>query len=105
MQVFTFLARRRWAGLGLAFAVEAAALAVLGLAEPAAVVGISAAVAAAIAGTVAVVFGPWDGALVALGGALVFCLVGGWGTGELVALAVWPAIVIPAGLFARRVAE
>ena len=62
-------------------------------------------VAAAIAGSVAVALGPWDGALVALGGAVVFGLVGGWGDGALAALVIWPAIVIPVGFFGRRVAD
>jgi len=72
-------------------------------ADPSAVVGIPAAVAAAIAGTVAVVFGPLDGALVAFVGAALFGSVGGWGAGEVAALGVWPAIVVAAGVFARRV--
>ncbi|MGZ8708520.1 MAG: hypothetical protein ACXW0R_14190, partial [Gaiellaceae bacterium] len=72
---FAFLARRPWAGIGLALLVEAGILGVLGRADPATAVGIPAAVAAAIAGTVAVVFGPWNGAFVALFGAIVFVLV------------------------------
>ena len=64
--LFAFLARRPWAGIGLALLVEAAILIALGRADPAAGVGIPATVAAAIAGTVAVVFGPWNGAFVAL---------------------------------------
>ena len=102
---FSLLGRHRWAGVGLAFLVEAAILAALGFADPAAVVGIPAAVAAAIAGSVAVAYGPWDGAIVALGGAVVLGLAGSWGTGELAALVVWPAIVVPVGFFGRRVAE
>jgi len=102
---FAFLARRPWAGVGLALLVEAAILVALGLADPATVVGIPAAVAAAIAGTVAVVFGPWSGAFVALAGAIVFVLVGDSGPGELAALAVWPAVVVAAGIFARRVSQ
>ncbi len=102
---FLVLGRHRWAGVGLACVVEAAILAVLGYADPATVVGIPAAAAAAIAGSVAVVFGPWDGAIAAFSGALVFGLVGGWGAGELAALVVWPAIVVPVGFFGRRVAE
>ena len=98
-----FLARRPWAGIGLALLVEAAILVVLGRADPATVVGIPAAVAVAIAGTVAVVFGPWNGVFVALVGAIVFVLVGDSGAGELAALAVWPAVVAAAGIFARRV--
>lgn len=100
---FSFLAHRRWAGVGLAILVEAGILLPLAYADPLAVAGIPAAVAAAIAGTVAVVFGPVDGALVAFVGAAVFGTVGGWETGELVALGVWPAVVVAAGLFARRV--
>jgi signal transduction histidine kinase len=100
----TFLARRRWAGVGLALVAELAALAGLALAPPSTVVGIPAAVAAAIAGTVAVVFGVLDGVLVAFAGALVFAATGGWGAGELAALAVWPGIVAAVGLFARRIA-
>lgn len=103
--LFAFLARRPWAGIGLAMLVEAAILVVLGKADPAAVIGIPAAVAAAIAGTVAVVFGPWNGAFVALVGAFVFVLVGDSGAGELAALVVWPSVVVAAGVFARRVSR
>ena len=102
---FSLLARHRSLSVGLAFLAEATILAALGYADPSSVVGIPAAVAAAIAGSVAVALGPWDGALVALGGALVFGLVGGWGDGALAALVVWPAIVIPVGFFGRRVVE
>jgi signal transduction histidine kinase len=101
--LFRYLARRRWAGVGLAVLVEAAILLPMAYADPSSVVGIPAAVAAAIAGTVAVVFGPLDGALVAFVGAVLFGSVGGWGAGEVAALAVWPAIVVAAGLFARSV--
>ena len=102
---FSLLGRHRWAGVGLAFLVEAAILAALGFADPSSVVGIPAAVAAAIAGSVAVAYGPWDGALVAFGGAVVLGLAGGWGAGELAALVVWPAIVVPVGFIGRRVAD
>jgi signal transduction histidine kinase len=102
---FPLLARRRAAGVGLALVVECAALAALAFASPAAVVGVPAAIAAAIAGTVAVVYGPLDGALVALAGAAVFLVAGGWRPGEFVALAVWPAVVAAAGAFARRVSR
>lgn len=102
---FAFLARRPWAGIGLALLVEVGILVVLGRADPAAGIGIPAAVAAAIAGTVAVVFGPWNGAFVALVGAFVFVLVGDSGAGELAALGVWPAVVVAAGIFARRVSR
>ena len=102
---FSVLGRHRWAGVGLAFLAEAAVLAALGFADPSAVVGIPAAVAAAIAGSVAVAYGPWDGAIVAFGGAVVVGLAGSWRTGELAALVVWPAIVVPVGFFGRRVAE
>lgn len=101
--LFSYLARRRWAGVGLAVLVEAAILLPLAYADPSAVVGIPIAVAAAVAGTVAVVFGPLDGAFVAFVGAALFGSVGGWGAGEVAALGVWPAIVVAAGLFARRV--
>lgn len=100
-----FLARQRLAAVGLALLVETGALLLLAYAEPSNVVGIPAAVAAAIAGTVAVVFGPLDGAVVAFVGAVVFAAAGGWEPGELAALAVWPAVVVAAGLFARRVAR
>jgi signal transduction histidine kinase len=100
--VFSFLARRRWAAVGLALVVESGILVPLAYADPSAVVGIPAAIAAGVAGTVAVVFGPLDGAAVALGGALAFGVPGGWGPGELAALGVWPAIVGAAGLFARH---
>ncbi len=104
-QPFALLARHRVAGVGLAFLVEAALLVALAYADPATVVAFPAAVAAAIGGTVAIVFGPVDGALVALAGAVVFVLAGGVETGELAALVVWPAIVAAAGLFGRRVGE
>jgi signal transduction histidine kinase len=103
--LFSMLARRRAAGVGLAILVEIGILLPLAYAEPSAVVGIAAAVAAAIAGTVAVVFGPVDGALVALAGAAVFAAAGGFGAGELAALVVWPAIVAAAGLVGRRVGQ
>lgn len=102
---FSLLARHRAAGVGLAILVEVGILLPLAYAEPSAVVGMPAAVTAAIAGTVAVVFGPLDGALVALAGAAAFGPVGGWGAGELAALVVWPAIVVAAGLVGRRVAQ
>jgi len=102
---FSLLGRHRALGVGLAFLAEATILAALGYADPATVVGIPAAVAAAIAGSVAVALGPWDGALVAVGGAVVFGLVGGWGDGALAALVIWPAIVVPVGFFGRRVAD
>jgi signal transduction histidine kinase len=60
---------------------------------------------AAIAGSVAVALGPWDGALVAFGGAVVFGTVNGWGGDELASLVVWPAIVVPVGFFGRQVVE
>ena len=101
---FALLGRNRPLGVGLAFVVEAAILAALGHAEPSLVAGVPAAVAAAIAGSVAVAFGPWDGAIVAFGGAVVFGLVSGFGEGVLPALVVWPAIVVPVGFFGRRVA-
>lgn len=102
---FALLGRHRSLGIGLAFLVEATILAALGYADSATIVGIPAAVVAAVAGSVAVAIGPWDGALVALGGAVVFGLMGGWGGDELAALVVWPAIVVPVGFFGRRVAE
>ncbi|RDI75165.1 Histidine kinase [Gaiella occulta] len=102
-RVFAVLARHRSASVGLAVLVECGVLVPLAFAEPSAVVGLPAAVAAAIAGTVAVVFGPLDGALVALVGAAVFGSAGGWQAGEPAALAVWPAVVVAAGLFARRI--
>lgn len=100
---FSILARHRTVSLALAILVEVGLLLPLAYASPASVVGVPAAIAAAIGGTVAVVLGPLEGALVALTGAVVFGAPGGWGTGELVAVAVWPAIVIAAGVFARRV--
>lgn len=100
---FSFLARHRWAGVGLAIVVETGILVPLAYADPLVVAGVPAAVAAAIAGTVAVVFGPADGALVAFVGAALFGTAGGWEMGELVALGVWPVVVVAAGLFARRV--
>lgn len=99
----TFLAERRWAGVGLALTVELGILAALALAPAATVVGVPAAIAAAIAGTVAVVFGVLDGVAVALLGALVFAAGSGWDAGELAALALWPAIVAAVGIFARRI--
>ena len=102
---FSLLGRHRFLALGLAFLAEAAILAALGYADPSAVVGIPAAIVAAIAGSVAVALGPWDGAAVAFGGAVVFGIMAGWGGDELAALVVWPAIVVPVGFFGRRVAE
>lgn len=104
-QIFWALAQRRWVGVGAALLVEVAVLVGLSIAEPAEVVGLPAAVAAAIAGTVAVVYGPRDGIFVAVVGALAFAAAEGWGTGEALAIVVWPAIVGAAGLLARRVAE
>jgi signal transduction histidine kinase len=98
-----YLARNRWAGVGLALLAELALLVALSLASPAATIGIPAALAAAIAGTVAVVFGVVDGVAVAAAGAIAFAALGGWGAGELAAIGVWPAIVAAVGLFARRV--
>ncbi len=104
-RLFVCFASRRLASVGLALAVEAGTLLALSMASPASVVGVPAAVAAAIGGTVAVVFGPWDGLLVALVGAAVFGSAAGWGIGELAALGVWPTVVLAAGLFGRRVAR
>jgi signal transduction histidine kinase len=101
--VFSILARHRLVSVVLAILVEVVLLLPLAFADPASVVGIPAAVAAGIGGTVAVVLGPFAGAVVAFAGAVVFAALGGWETGELAALVVWPAIVIAAGLFARRV--
>jgi signal transduction histidine kinase len=101
---FTLLGRHRSLGIGLAFLVEAAILGSLAAADVP-MVGVPAAIVAAVAGSVAVALGPWDGALVALGGAVVFGAVNGWGGDELAALLVWPAIVVPVGFFGRRVAE
>ena len=101
--MFTLLARHRSLGLALAILVEVVLLVPLARANPASVVGIPAAIAAAIAGTVAVVLGPGEGALVAFAGAVAFGTVGGWGTGQIVALALWPTIVVAAGLFGRQV--
>lgn len=100
--VFSILARHRLVSVALAILVEVVLLLPLAFANPASVVGMPAAVAAAIGGTVAVVLGPFEGAAVALAGAVVFAALGGWGTGELAALVVWPAVVTAAGLFARR---
>jgi signal transduction histidine kinase len=103
--VVSFLARRRLQAVALAFTLEAAILLILAYADPHHVVGIPAAVAVAIGGTVAVVFGPFDGAAVAFGGAVVFVLAGDAGAGSIAALAVWPAIVAAAGMLAVRVAR
>lgn len=102
-RTFIYLGRNRWAGIGLAIVVETALLLPMAFAKPSDVVGIPAAISAAIAGTVAVVFGPLDGALVAVVGAALFGSASGWGAGEVAALIVWPAVVVAAGLFARRV--
>lgn len=98
-----FLARHRWAGVGLALVAEILLLVALGLAPASATIGMPAAVAAAIAGTVAVVFGVVDGVVVAGAGAAAFAALGGWGAGEIAAIGVWPAIVAAVGLFAGRV--
>ena len=101
---FTLLGRHRSLAVGLALLVEAVILGSLAAADIP-MVGVPAAIVAAVAGSVAVALGPWDGALVALGGAVVFGAVNGWGSDELAALLVWPAIVVPVGFFGRRVAE
>ncbi|HET8752525.1 MAG TPA: histidine kinase [Gaiellaceae bacterium] len=99
----SFLAGRRWAGVGLALLSELVLLVVLSLAPASATLGLPAAVAAAIAGTVAVVFGVADGVAVAMAGAVAFGALSGWGAGELAAIGVWPLIVAAVGLFARRI--
>jgi signal transduction histidine kinase len=101
--VFSILARRRSVGVAVAILVEVAILIPLARADADSVVGIPGAVAAAIGGTVAVVLGPFEGALVAFVGGLVFAAFAGWGTGELMLILVWPAVVTVAGLFGRRV--
>jgi signal transduction histidine kinase len=102
-RAFSFLASRRWAGVGLALVVETPFLVGLAFTDSADDVGVPAAVAAAVGGTVAVVFGVWEGVGVAFAGGLVFVGIRGWGTGELLALVVWPAVVAAAGLFGGRV--
>jgi signal transduction histidine kinase len=102
---FSFLGQRRLAGVGVALAVEVAALVVLAAVPQSGVAGLPSTVAAAVAGTVVVVFGPLEGVLVALAGAAAFGFVDGFGPGEIAALAVWPAIVLAAGLVARGVAR
>jgi signal transduction histidine kinase len=101
---FTLLGRHRSLAVGLAFLVEAVILGSLAAADIP-MVGVPAAIVAAVAGSVAVALGPWDGALVAFGGAVVFGAVNGWGSDEFAALLVWPAIVVPVGFFGRRVVE
>lgn len=98
-----FLARRRWAGVGLALLAEVVILATLALLSASDTVGVPGAVAAGIAGTVAVVFGVADGVAVAAVGALLFASFDGWHAGGIAAILVWPPIVAAAGLFARRV--
>jgi signal transduction histidine kinase len=98
-----FLARRRWAGVGLALLAETVILAALALLSATDTVGVPGAVAAAIAGTVAVVFGVADGVAVAAVGALVFASLDGWHAGGIAAVLVWPPVVAAAGVFARRV--
>lgn len=98
-----FLAAHRWAGVGLAMVTQLSLLAALAVAPASAVIGLPAAVVASVGGTVAVVFGIADGIGVALVGAIAFAAFGHWAPGELAALAVWPAMVGAAGLFARRV--
>ncbi len=102
---FSILGRHRFLGLGLAVIVEGMILITLGYLDRSTTVGIAAAIVAAIAGSVAVALGPWDGAAVALSGAVVFGVMGGWSGDEFTALVVWPAIVVPVGFFGRRVAE
>jgi signal transduction histidine kinase len=103
--LFAILARNRSLGVASAIVAEAVLLVPLAYANPASIVGIPAAIAAAIAGTVAVVLGPAEGALVAFAGALAFGTFGGWGTGQIVSLALWPAIVVAAGMFGHQVAR
>src|SRR5581483_8607526 len=83
--LFAFLAVRRPLAVGLALAVEVAALLALAQASAAAIVGVPAAVAAAVVG------------------AVVFGFATGWGAGELVARVVWPGIVAAVGVFAGGV--
>ncbi len=104
-RAFALLGRRRLVGVGLAFGVEAALLVAIAWLGSPSLVGISGAVTAAIAGSVAVAIGPWDGALVAFGGAVVFAVANGTGGDIPAALVVWPAIVVPVGFVGRRVAE
>ena len=101
--VLHYLARRRWAGVGLALLSEVAILGALAFLPVSDTVGVPGAVAAAIAGTVAVVFGVADGVAVAAIGALVFAAADRWQPGGVAAIAVWPPIVAAVGLFARRV--
>lgn len=102
-RVLVLLAAHRWAGVGFAVLTELLLLVAFALAPPADVVGLPAVVAASIGGTVAVVFGVTDGVAVALAGAVAFAALGSWEPGKLAALAVWPAMVGGAGLFARYV--
>jgi signal transduction histidine kinase len=104
-RLLDFLAGHRSAGVGLAVVTELSLLAALAVAPASTVVGLPAAVAASIAGTVAVVFGVVDGVGVAFAGAVVFAALGHWQPGQLAALAVWPAMVAAAGLFARSVSR
>ena len=104
-RLLSVLGRNRLVGVGLAFLVEAAILSVLAWTNSSATIGLPGAIAAAIAGSVAVAFGPWDGAAVAFGGAVVFALVSGSATDLPATLGVWPAIVVPVGFVGRRVAE
>jgi signal transduction histidine kinase len=103
--LFSFLAERRWVGVGLALVVEGCVLVALSLAPSSGEAGIPAAVAVGIAGTVAVVFGVVDGVLLAVVGALLFAALEGWSVDDLAPLALWPCIVGAVALFARRVAR
>ena len=76
--------------------VELALVLVLAQANPSSPDGFAAGAATAIAGTVAVVFGPVDGVLLALAGAIAFGFADDRGSGELAALVAWPGIVLVA---------
>lgn len=96
-------ARRRYAVL-LGIALELALLLPFAAASPSTTFGLPAAFALAV-GTVAAVFvGPAEGVVVTLAAAAVFVtVVDHFRPGGLAALAVWPALVLAAGLFSRRV--
>jgi signal transduction histidine kinase len=104
-RALALLGRNRFVGVGLALAAEAAILTAIASTDSSTTVGLPGAIVAAIAGSVAVAIGPWDGAAVAFGGAVVFALVSGTAADLPATLVVWPAIVVPVGFIGRRVAE
>lgn len=96
--------QRRRVALLLAIALEAAVLVPFAFVPSGASRGVPSAIALAIATAAAVLVGTLEGTAVALAGAGIFTIaVAGDSPGGLATIAVWPALVLAAGLFATRV--